>query len=116
MQDACHIMEYVTDSDDLDAYGLPIKDHRARVSSVCGVSLVSAREIQASGEVPVIDANLRLPIATDVKETDRIRITHRYGTELDTPQDFTIEGPVLRGPSGIRLKLRKVDDGTDTSS
>lgn len=114
MQDTCHVLTYDTDADDADAYGLPNRSHMVEVSIECGLKLVSPREAQARGEVPVINAIMRLPIGTEIDERNRIMVTHRYGVELDTPMMFEIEGPVRRGPSGIRLNLRKADNGTVT--
>lgn len=55
------------------------------------------------------DATLRLPIATVIDAKDRIKITHRFGEALSTALIFRIEGPIQRGPSGIRVLLRRVD-------
>ena len=54
------------------------------------------------------DATLRLPIGTVLDAKDRIKISKRYGESI-TAQIYRIEGPVQRGPSGIRVLLRKVD-------
>ena len=53
------------------------------------------------------DAEIRLPINTEIKETDRIRIVSRFGLY---PGELTYEitSPIQRGPSAIRLRLRKV--------
>jgi hypothetical protein len=55
------------------------------------------------------DATLRLPIATIIDAKDRIKVTHRFGEALSTALIYRIEGPIQRGPSGIRVLLRRVD-------
>ena len=109
MQDVCRIGAY-TAAD--DAYNLPDVTYVYGVEVICGLDLMSPTEQQASGEVPVINAKLRLPIGTEIDERDRIRIEQRYNEDLDTPQVFEIEGPVDRGPSGLVLDVRLVDDGS----
>ena len=109
MQDVCRVGAYqATD----DGYNNPTPTYVYGEEVTCGLDLLRADEQHASGEVPVITAILRLPIGTTVKETDRIRIEQRYNEDLTTPQVFEIEGPIDRGPSGIRLDLRLVDDGS----
>jgi len=109
MQDTCRIGAY-TSAD--DGYNLPTPTYVYGDEVVCGLDLMRSQEQHASGEVPVIDAILRLPIGTVIDERDRIRIEQRYNEEITVPQVFEIEGPVDRGPSGLRLDLRLVDDGS----
>lgn len=109
MQDTCVVLAY---SSSADAYGNPTATYTAGSAISCGLELVDPDEEQASGEVPTIDARLRLPMGTTIDERDRIRVTHRYGEALSSAQTFEIEGPVKRGPSGLVLDLRVVDDGT----
>ena len=109
MQDVCRIGAYTADD---DAYNLPDVTYVYGVEVICGLDLMSPTEQQASGEVPVINAKLRLPIGTEIDERDRIRIEQRYNEDLDTPMIFEIEGPVDRGPSGLVLDVRIVDDGS----
>ncbi len=107
MQDLAWVLRY---SSMTDGYGLPEGVYARAFEVVCGLELVDPAEMQGTGEVPVIDARLRLPIETVVDERDRIEVTERYGEVLGTSQVFEIEGPVERGPSGLVLKLRTVDD------
>ena len=109
MQDVCRVGAYTSVD---DAYNLPSVTYVYGAEVICGLDLMSPTEQQASGEVPAINAKLRLPIGTTIDERDRIRIEQRYNEELDTPLVFEIEGPVDRGPSGIRLDVRIVDDGS----
>ena len=117
MQDTCNILTYsTTEVDAPDAYGLPANKHMVEVPSVCGYKSLSPREVQERGYVPAVQAVLRLPIDTEIDERNRIRITYRYAEQLDVSLLFDVEGPILRGPSGIRIMLRNIDDGSDTTS
>ena len=55
------------------------------------------------------DATMRLPITTTVDARDRMKVTKRFGETLATALVFEIVGPVQRGPSGIRLLLKRVE-------
>ena len=55
------------------------------------------------------DATMRLPIATTIDARDRMKVTKRFGETLSTALIFEIVGPVQRGPSGIRLLLKRVE-------
>lgn len=55
------------------------------------------------------DATIRLPITTTIDARDRLRITKRFGETLATALVFEIAGPVQRGPSGIRLMLKRIE-------
>lgn len=59
--------------------------------------------------VTTYDATARLPIATSIDVKDRIRVTKRFGETLGTPLVFEVSAPVQRGPSGVRVQLRKVN-------
>jgi hypothetical protein len=109
MQDVCRVGAYQSVD---DAYNNPTPTYVYGAEVVCGLDLLRADEQHASGEVPVITAILRLPLATVIDERDRIRIEQRYNEALTTPIVFEIEGPVDRGPSGLVLDLRLVDDGS----
>ena len=55
------------------------------------------------------DATMRLPITTTINARDRLKVTKRFGETLSTALVFEIVGPVQRGPSGIRLLLKRVE-------
>jgi hypothetical protein len=55
------------------------------------------------------DASVRLPITVTVDKKDQIKITKRFGETLAVPLIYEIVGPIQRGPSGIRLLLKKVE-------
>jgi len=105
MQDTCVILDY---SSVVNDWGNPTQSYTIRLSSIsCGFEPVKTSETHDSGEVPLFDARLRLPINTTIDATDRIRITHRYDTDV-TDRDYSIVGPVKRGPSGLILNIKRI--------
>lgn len=114
MQDECRIGEYRSTA---DGYGNPSAEYVYGERVACGLELISPDEQQGTGEVPVIDARLRLAYDTSLDPRDRIEVISRYGTELDDALVFEIVGPPKRGPSGLVLDLRLVDDAaTETGN
>lgn len=74
----------------------------------CGLDMRPGSETRNANKTIVqYDAVLRLAITTTVDETQRIRVTKRFGESI-TPLVFDILSPIQRGPSGIRLLLNKV--------
>lgn len=111
MQDKCIIMVYSAEDGD---YG-PSMDYPTYTAGdpvVCGYKPTS-KEVMDGSQVAMTDGKLRLPIGTDVSHLDRIRLTHRFGVALSTPETFEILGQPERGPSGLVLNLRMVTDGSD---
>lgn len=76
----------------------------------CGLDMRPGSERRGvDSTVLQYDAVLRLPITTSVDVKDKIRITKRFGEILTTPLTYEIVGPVQRGPSGIRVLLKRID-------
>ena len=111
MQDKCQILRYASLD---DSYGNPEASYTAWPEIVCGVKQLLPREIQQSGEVPVIDAVIRFPLGTKIDSRDRIRVSWRYDVEK-LPElsrdEYDIVGPVREGPSGIRVDCRLRTEG-----
>jgi hypothetical protein len=107
MQDRCQILVYAAGT--TDDYGEPsAPTYTAGSEIICGLDMRPGFEKYGQDVTSVnFDATLRLPIATALKETDRITITKRYGEDT-TDLTFEISAPVQRGPSGIRVLLKKV--------
>jgi len=107
MQDACQILVYAAGT--VDEYGEPSAPTYTPGSEIaCGLDMRPGFEKYGQESTSVnFDATLRLPINTSLKETDRITITKRYGEDT-TDITFEISAPVQRGPSGLRVLLRKV--------
>lgn len=109
MQDVCVVQAY---SSEPDEYGNPTVTYTDGDEIACGLWPLSPSEKQGTGEVPEITARVRLPITTTVGTHDRIEVLQRFGEELTTAQVFEVVGPERRGPSGLVVDLRLVDDGT----
>jgi len=111
MQDTCRVLAYSAGEDE---YGNPAVTYTAQDAVACGFRYLTPREIQASGEVPALEVELRLPLDTDISDTDRVRVVERYAepaSETDDDVDFgdyEVVGPVKRGPTGLLVRLRSV--------
>lgn len=108
MQDTCRVLAYSSEADD---YGNPSPTYTAGSAISCGLKLTGPDELHGSGDVPVIDGEIRLPLSTSVGPDDRIRVTHRYGKELSSYQTFDVEGPIKRGPTGLVADVTEITDG-----
>lgn len=108
MQDICKIWAY---SSTPDSYGNPTPTFTWTGDlSACGFRHVKPSEAHGSGEVPIMDAELRLPIDTIITSLDRVEILQRYGEDLDSSEVYEVTGPIRRGPSGIVVMLRLATD------
>jgi len=111
MFDRCDIWRLL--SFGTDKYGKPTQTWVVNASYVaCGLWLgyptFSSREALGLTQVAELDAVLRLPLGTDVTNLDRVKVTYRLGVEQDSPLMYEVKGPVLQGPSGIRVGLKLV--------
>jgi hypothetical protein len=107
MQDECVILHYApgTDSHNEDVAGYVADES----TTICGLDMRPGDERHTPQYTALVyDATVRLPIGTVIDAKDRLSITKRYGETLEEPLGFEIVGPVQQGPSGIRLKLKKV--------
>ena len=116
MLDTCQIL--TRELGDTDPYGFTAENWVVTNTSVCGVKEQTKGEALGSTEIVMIDAVLRLPLALQgtFDQTDRIKVTHRYGVELnDLALTYNIISGPERGISALTLKLQKVTDGSDTA-
>ena len=95
----------------LDTFGQAVETWPSNSASIaCGLDMRAGSERHGIEKVIVeYDATVRLPISTTVDLRDRFRITKRFDETLATPLVFDIISPIQRGPSGVRLMLRKRD-------
>jgi len=108
MLDLCVIQTYSTTA---NSYGELITTYTdAATATACGLDMRPGSE-QPRQDMTTLewDATMRLPIATVLDAKDRLKVTYRFGELLATPLVYRVEGPIQRGPSGIRVKLRRVD-------
>ncbi len=110
MLDLCRIL--VKSEGAADAHGNPTVAYTAdNEETRCGLRQLSTRESVGSGDVPLADYELRLPLQTTVDKFDRIRIERRHGRSIAS-FDCNIVGEINEGPSGLLLRLKVIRDGT----
>ena len=112
MFDTCELLTYGAGT--VDAYGKPAVSYTSAGTSACGVEHANAigeggRPSEALGktEVPRMTRQLRLPLTADVNHLARVRVTHRYGVALVTPELYEVVGLPQRGPSGFVAEIRR---------
>lgn len=77
---------------------------------VCGLDMRPGSERHgADMTVLMYDATLRLPITAALDAKDRVKVTKRFDEALGTALVYEIVGPIQRGPSGVRLLLKRVE-------
>jgi head-tail adaptor len=107
MQDKCYLQARSVTPNSMNEQVESWADTGSEIS--CGLEMKSGSESHRPENVVVqYDAVLRLPITTTVTELQRIRVTKRYAEALATPLVFDIVSPIQRGPSAIRILLKKV--------
>lgn len=113
MMDVCVVLSYAAGTlNEFNEADAPTYTETSVVA--CGLDMAPNTGRNRGGEnnltemtVIQYDAVLRMPISTLVKETDRIKILSRFGEQID-PLTYEIVSPIQRGPSGIRLMLKKI--------
>jgi len=106
MMDTCVIQAY---SSTQNSYGEEVVTYTDGTALACGLDMRPGNERHSTQYTTTeYDATIRLPIATAPDVRDRIKITKRFGETLSTVLVFEITGPIQRGPSGIRMQLKKV--------
>lgn len=108
MQDFCRVLSYTAGTlNEFNEADAPT--YTSSIETRCGLDMRPGSERNGQNMTSIeYDATLRLPIEVTLKETDRIQITHRFGEALDNALTYEIAAPIQRGPSGIRLLLKKV--------
>lgn len=77
---------------------------------VCGLDMRSGSERHSTNNTVVeYDATVRVPLTTVVDIRDRFRVTKRFGETLGEALVYDIVSPPQRGPTAIRLLLRRVE-------
>ena len=77
---------------------------------VCGLDMRPGAERHGMDKTVLeYDATIRLPITTAPGAKDRVKITKRFDEALVVPLVYDIVGSIQRGPSGIRLLLKRVE-------
>ena len=107
MMDSCEILSYTAGTaNEYNEQDQPT--YPTTYIGACGLNMNPGSERHGQDTTDIQhDAVLRLPIGTQIKETDRIRVTSRF-QEYPNSITYEIVAPIQRGPSGIRLLLRKI--------
>lgn len=108
MQDTCVVLTHQANTGD---YGYGVPGYASGVPIPCGFN-PKAREVMGDTEIALTDGSLRLPLNTAVTNLDRVILTHRFDVQLVPGEVYEIMGVPERGPSGLRLNLRVVTDGS----
>ena len=95
----------------VDTFGQMVETYPTDSAAIiCGLDMRPGVERHTpDGNTVTYDATIRLPIATVVLTTDRIKITKRFGETLTVPLVYEIMSPLQRGPSGLRFALRRLE-------
>lgn len=112
MLDTCELLGYVAGG--RDDHNLPTPGAWDLVAtSRCGFDPGAGDEVLEAAEVATSEASLRLPYsaASSLDRLSRVRVTHRYGQELGSPQLFEVVGLPEVGPTGLVVNLRRVTTG-----
>jgi hypothetical protein len=107
MHDQCHVQACVLAA---DTDGFMANTYPADGPAIsCGLDMRPGAERRGVDYTTVeYDATIRLPITVTIDPKDRIKVDKRYGEDI-TPLVFGIVGPIQRGPSAIRLLLRRIE-------
>lgn len=107
MMDTAVIQTY---SETFNSFGEAIATYTDTTAQDCGLDMRPGSERHnPDNQYIEYDATLRLAITATPGARDRIKITHRFSEALGTALVFEIVGPIQRGPSGIRLLLKRVE-------
>lgn len=95
----------------LDSFGQPTGEPVPGDPMPCRFFPQGSREQRGMEQhLVTTDSTLRLPLSASVQPGDLVRITHRYGEALITPQTFEVasDPAPMRGPTAITVGLLKV--------
>jgi hypothetical protein len=94
-----------------DTFGQVVESWPTDSASIaCGLDMRPGSERHGKEKTVIeYDATVRLPIGTTFDLRDKFRVTKRFGETLSTALVFEIVAPLQRGPSGIRVALRRVE-------
>ena len=107
MMDTCKIQSVTQTADTMNQL---VESWTAGDAVECGLDMRPGSERHGEDKTVVnYDATLRLPIDETPDVKDRIEVTHRFGEALAASLIYNIVGPIQRGPSGIRLLLKKIE-------
>lgn len=108
MMDICKLQAVVETT---DTFGEEVQTWPADGAELtCGLDMKPGFERHGVDNVILnYDATLRLPITSTPDVKDKIKITKRFDEALVVPLVYEIVGTIQRGPSGIRLLLKRIE-------
>ncbi len=107
MMDTC-VLQTCTQT--ADSFGQMIESFTDGSAQACGLDMRPGSERRGvDSTVLQYDASVRLAITAAPDAKDRVKVTKRFGETLTTALVYDIVGPIQRGPSGIRLLLRRIE-------
>lgn len=111
MHDTCVIQTFTTTADSM---GEEIRGAAVESAPVaCGFKFAVKKGENEGADYAVLETDAILRIShtdgVDITTKDRIKITHRHGEALATPDLFEVVSVPYRGPSGVQLELRRVE-------
>jgi len=93
-----------------NSYNEDVVTYTDQTAIKCGLDMRQGSERHTQSYTALeYDATMRLPITTTIDAKDRLKVTKRFGETLTTALVFEIVGSVQRGPSGIRVLLKRVE-------
>ena len=109
MMDTCVLQAAVQTG---DTYNQLVETWPADAAAiVCGLDMKPGIERHGVDNTVInYDATIRLPYATAPDLKDRVKVTKRHGVALAVPLVYNIVGTVQKGPSGVRLLLKKIEN------
>jgi len=109
LHDKCTLRQRMVDG--VDPYGMPVIGQPIETLNVaCGFKPKKVDEILGNAEVTMIEAELRLPLGTNVTGLDQITLTHRYGELMSEARKYKVNGTPVPGATGIVIQLVKVTE------
>lgn len=108
MQDTCQVGVRSTSP---DAFGELIETYTYGAPIACGLGpsrTFLSESVNADATIVQDDRTIRLPTGTVVTSTSLIKVTHRFGTKLVSPEVYGVQGTPFEGPSGIEANCRRV--------
>lgn len=108
MMDTCVIQ---TCTQTGDTYNQLVETFADGAALVCGLDMRPGSERHTIDKTVInYDATVRLPIASAPTPKDRIKVTKRHGTALEVALVYNIVSPIQKGPSGVRLLLKIIEN------
>ena len=108
-----HLMDvckFGTATQTADTFNQLVETFAYGADVVCGLDMRPGSERHGVDKTLLVyDATIRLPIASAPDPIDRVKVTTRFGEALGTDLEYSIVGPIQRGPSGVRLLLKIIE-------